>query len=167
MAFARVIQWLQYPFLPASATPGHKLVVDADGRMTDVADTGSGAAEADVTHTTASLANGASEDFTLAVGKLGVAKILTTDRAAWVRLYRTAAARTADSSRVVTDDPLPGTGVLFDFTTTAGTLTIGCSPPVWLTNGDDPPTSTIYGTVTNLGSTGTVTVTLTATPVEI
>jgi hypothetical protein len=53
-----------------------------------------------VSHTTGSLANGASEDFTIEVGQ--VAKLLTVElsHAAWVRFYRSAAHRTSDTRTV-------------------------------------------------------------------
>jgi hypothetical protein len=45
-----------------------------------------------------------------------------------VSFYSTAAAREADGSRPITQDPAPGSGVLLDLVTTASALTITAPP---------------------------------------
>jgi hypothetical protein len=91
---------------------------------------------------------------------------IQTDRAAWVRVYTSSAARTADASRSIDVDPLPGSGVIAEVITT-GASTQVLTPAVIGFNDDATPVNTIYLSVTNIsGTTGTVTVTLTALKLE-
>ena len=91
---------------------------------------------------------------------------IQTDRAAWIRVYTSSAARSADSSRSIDVDPLPGSGVIAEVITT-GASTQVLTPAVIGFNDDATPTDTIYLSVTNRsGTTGTVTVTLTALKLE-
>jgi hypothetical protein len=46
----------------------------------------------------------------------------------WVSFYSSAAAREADGSRPITQDPAPGSGVLLDLVTTTTALTITAPP---------------------------------------
>ena len=117
--------------------------------------------------TTASLANNASAfpDITNALKSYLLFKI-QTDRAAWVRVYTSVAARTADSTRSIDVDPLPGSGVIAEVITT-GASTQVLTPAVIGFNDQTTPVNTIYLAVTNRsGTTGTVTVTLTALKLE-
>jgi hypothetical protein len=91
---------------------------------------------------------------------------IQTDRAAWVRVYTTSAARTADASRSIDVDPLPGSGVIAEVITT-GSSTQVLTPATIGFNDDSTPAATIYLSVTNRsGTTGSVTVTLTALKLE-
>ena len=168
-------------------TDAEYVVLSLDGTLTDertlaagaglsIADAGAGGnvslalartRDDTLSFTTASLANLATEDGTIDIGgSAGILMKLTADRACWVRLYTTSAARSADSSRAITTDPTPGTGVLGDFYFTAGS-TIPCSPPPVLTNLDGTPGDTIYYAVKNLsGATSTVQVDLTVILLE-
>lgn len=84
---------------------------------------------------------------------------LQSDRAARVRLYSTAAARTADSARGLGTDPTAGAGVLCEYVYT-GASTLGAEPPIILKNMDSTPTNEIYYAIQNRsGATATVTVT--------
>lgn len=136
-----------------------------DDRMLAIADRATALA-VQVTYTTASLADGATETGTIAMpagAREADLEALQTDHAAWVRCYATAAARSADSTRPITSDPTPGTGVLGDFLP-LGT-TIPCGPPVGLYNGDTPQGSVIYIAITNKsGGTTTITATFTLRP---
>jgi hypothetical protein len=92
--------------------------------------------QSSVTITTGSLANLATETGTLALPDLACDLIsIVADRACWVTLYTTAAARTADGARLVTALPTAGTGVLTEFVPT-GAMTVPCSPIPRLANGD-------------------------------
>ena len=92
---------------------------------------------------------------------------IQTDRAAWVRVYTTSAARSADTSRDIDTDPLPGSGVLAEVMTSQAT-TLTMTPATMGFNMDSPSTDTIYLAVTNRsGSSGTVNVTLTILKTEI
>jgi len=117
--------------------------------------------------TTASLvANGtAFPDLTNTLKSYLLLKI-QTDRAAWVRVYTSTAARTADSSRSIDVDPLPGSGVIAEVITTGASTQI-LTPAVIGFNDQATPVNTIYLSVTNRSATsGTVTVTLTALKLE-
>lgn len=117
--------------------------------------------------TTASLANNASAfpDITGAYKSYLLFKI-QTDKAAWVRVYTSTAARTSDSSRTIDVDPLPGSGVIAEVIT-IGASTQVLTPAVIGFNDQATPVNTIYLSVTNRsGTTGTVTVTLTALKLE-
>jgi hypothetical protein len=117
--------------------------------------------------TTGSLANNASAfpNITNAYKSYLLFKI-QTDRAAWIRVYTTSAARSADSSRSIDVDPAPGSGVIAEVITT-GASTQVLTPATIGFNDDSTPTDTIYLSITNRsGTTGTVTVTLTALKLE-
>lgn len=92
---------------------------------------------------------------------------IQTDRAAWVRVYTTSAARSADASRDIDVDPLPGAGVLAEIITTQAT-TVAMTPATMGFNMDSTPAEVIYLAVTNRsGSSATVNVTLTILKTEI
>tara|TARA_B100001250_G_scaffold264225_1_gene227792 strand:- start:3057 stop:3779 length:723 start_codon:yes stop_codon:yes gene_type:complete len=117
--------------------------------------------------TTSSIANAASDNITFAgVGKsYGLLKI-QVDKGAWVVLYTSQAARTADSARLETTDPLPGSGVIAEILSTAGVVQ-GITPGTIGWNDEATPTTDVYAKVTNKsGSTGTVAVTLTTVQLE-
>jgi len=115
--------------------------------------------------TTGTLADGASSNIT-AVGFKGyfLYKIETTVEA-WVRIYASAAARDADSSRLIDVDPTFDAGVIAEVRTGGpGTfpLVVNLAPPVAGYNNDTSPTTNIYMRVTNLvGFSSQVGVTLT------
>ena len=89
-----------------------------------------------------------------------------TSRAARVRLYTTPAKRAADAGRPVDPDPRGDHGVVVEVITTASLLALDMSPVPQGYSMEDPPTDVIPYRVTNLGSSGTVTVTLTWQPQE-
>ena len=69
---------------------------------------------------------------------------------AWVRLYTTAAARTADAGRLESVDPSPGSGVIAEVITTASNETVIFTPAILGFNFDTPSTTTtIYAAVKN------------------
>lgn len=109
--------------------------------------------------TTASLTTGSTEN-TTATLKPGYRLLcIETDKAARVRLYDSTAKRTADALRPVGTDPSGVHGVIVDLVTVSDTLTWWLSPVVDGYTQDS--TDTVPMAVTNLGATGTVSVTLT------
>ena len=109
---------------------------------------------------TASLANNASGDLDLTGFKSYSLFTITTDRAAWVRIYANGATRTADNSRGEGTDPTPDAGVIAEVITT-GAETVIVSPGVIGFNLEASPTTSIPCRVTNKsGSTSAVLVTL-------
>lgn len=118
--------------------------------------------------TTASLANNGSAypNITNAYKSYLLLKI-EVDRAAWVRVYTTSAARSADTSRSIDVDPAPGSGVLAEIITTSAQTQV-LTPAVIGFNDDSTPADTIYLAVTNRsGVSSTVQVTLTALKLEV
>jgi hypothetical protein len=128
---------------------------------------GGGATVGTVVLTTASLADGATENGTIVVPNADTQAWLqkiVASAACWVRLYVTSAARSSDSSRLITTNPKAGTGILHNSVPglyDAG-LTIPITPAHELHNDDGPRTTTIYYSVQNKsGSTAALTVTFT------
>jgi len=86
---------------------------------------------------------------------------------AWVRVYTSKAARSADSSRNIDTDPQPGSGVLAEVITSTTNQTQVLSPGVIGFNDETTPVGEFYLAVTNLsGSSQSITVTLTALKLE-
>ena len=82
-----------------------------------------------VTRTTTPLLPGASALLDLpGLGRLGHFLAVATDAPAWLSFYSSIAAREADGSRPITQDPAPGSGVLLDLVTTTAALTITAPP---------------------------------------
>jgi hypothetical protein len=82
-----------------------------------------------VSATTTPMLPGASALLDLAgLGRLGHFLAVSTDAPGWVSFYSSAAAREADGSRPITQDPAPGSGVLLDLVTTVSVLTITAPP---------------------------------------
>jgi hypothetical protein len=84
---------------------------------------------------------------------------IQTSRPARVRLYTTAAARTADAARNVGTDPVADAGVALEYVT-ADTAAHSLSPTVAAASMESTPVVNIPMAVTNNGTTGTVTVTM-------
>lgn len=119
------------------------------------------------TTTTASLANnGVAYPNVSSAYKSYLLLKIEVDRAAWVRVYTSANARSADAGRSIDVDPTPGSGVLAEIITTSSQTQV-LTPAVIGFNDDSPVDDTIYLSVTNRsGSTSTVQVTLTALKLE-
>jgi hypothetical protein len=120
-----------------------------------------------VSTTTGTLSNnGAAYPNITGAAKSYLLYAIETDRAAWVRVYTTSAARSADASRDIDVDPTPGSGVLAEVITNQAT-TIEMTPATMGFNMDSTPAETIYLAVTNVsGSSATVNVTLTILKTE-
>jgi hypothetical protein len=155
--------------LPATdGTTGQVLATNGSGTLSWVASGGGAgfASRVSIPGTTATLANGATGNITIAGFKGYILYKIETSVAAWVRIYTTSAARSADSSRTEGVDPLPGAGVLAEVITT-GAATISMTPGVIGFNDDNAPTSSIYLAITNKsGTSSTVTTTLTILQIE-
>lgn len=126
---------------------------------------------ATATVTTASLVSGTTENGTVTLKKSFILVQLSGVSAACrVRLYATAAARTADALRTVYISPTAGAqhGIIFDAViSTSGLYPVGsfpatwlCSPPAPGANMESVPSANIAYAITNLsGSTQTISVT--------
>ena len=114
--------------------------------------------------TTNSIADDVSEDVSITGFKSYMLMRIQTTSAAWVRLYTSSTARTADASRSEGVDPAPDAGVIAEVLTN-GAQTIEFGPAVlgWNSAND----TTIYAAVKNKsGGTATITSTLTLLKLE-
>jgi hypothetical protein len=151
--------------LPPGGTAGQVLTknsaVDFQADWATPAGGGGLQARATVTATTASLARNATDSATnITLGKGYVLYSIQTSRKARVRLYLTAAARSADLPRQVKTDPASTAGVVLDYST-PGTAAYTLSPLVYGANTETVPSTTVSMAVTNTDTaTGTVAVTL-------
>lgn len=129
---------------------------------------GSSAVRTTASVTTASLAAGATEQGTISMAKEGTLLVIQVSGSARVRLYSTAAARNADVSRSIGTTASSGSGLLVETVQNSASLfTLPLGPVAGILNLDSPITSTIYYSVTNLGSSSAaITVTFTYIPVE-
>jgi len=116
---------------------------------------------------TGSISDSVTENINAALGKVLVCWRVNTSRAARLRAYSTGAYRTADAARPIGTDAVGESGLLLEVVTTAGNLTIDAAQAAVLTNGDVPPTSTIYFAVQNRsGAASVITATLTKLTLE-
>jgi hypothetical protein len=112
------------------------------------------------THTSASLATGASEAYTIAVAAGMRAIRVSSTRPAWLRVYASSAYRTSDAARLITADPTGDHGVLLEVVTTAAISSLLLSPASDMHSSDG--SANLYASVVNQDvSTGTVGITLT------
>ena len=91
---------------------------------------------------------------------------IQTSAAAWVTLYTDTASRTADSSRLETQEPAPGSGVLAEIITTGPTTQI-LTPGVFGFNNDPTINSNVYAKVVSKEASGTTIHTVTLTYVQL
>ena len=155
---------------PSSFTAGKWLKVNAGGTALEEADAPSSqglSPRGTAAATTATVAAGAdiNLDITNVAKSYGVLKIHTS-HPSWVVLYTSQAARTADSTRSITTDPVPGAGVVAEVIT-AGDVTQVISPMLCGYNDESTPVTTVYAKVRNeTTSSNNITVTLTFVPLE-
>lgn len=160
-----------YTLTMPSALPsvsGQALVSDTSGQLSFTTVSGGGVGSRSTSSvTTASIVDGASDDVTITGAKSYVLMSIETSHAAWVTVYTTTAARTADASRSINTDPLPGSGVIAEVITASGT-TQKMTPGVLGYNDESTVVSDIYLKVENRsGGTQTITVTLNYLPLEV
>jgi len=118
-------------WLPRTQVPGQRLSVSA---------------------TTTPLLPGASALLDLpSLGRLGHFLSVSTDVPGWVSFYSSAAAREADGSRPITQDPTPGSGVLLDLATTTAALRV-TAPPGGTYFSTDGTTPLLRAVVRNTGT---------------
>lgn len=140
---------------------GTGITVTTDDTTDTLTITNSGAglsSRATVSTVLPSLTDDQKTDFTLATAPSYILQNITTSAASWVRVYVDAASRTADASRLITDDPSPTAGVIAEVITT-GSETIKLAPAVIGWNSADDANANI--SLTNIsGGTTNITITL-------
>lgn len=87
---------------------------------------------------------------TVAIGALSSVRYVYADNKVWLRLYATAADRTADASRTIHDDPT--TDVVLDVILSASLA--AAFEPTLLMNGDNPRSNNLYYSIELLQPTG-------------
>jgi hypothetical protein len=118
-------------------------------------------------YTTASLANGSSEQGTVVLATGFRLLSVATDKAARVRLYNRTAKQSADLARAIGTDLTGDHGVVLEYVTTPSVLSATLSPEVDGHSMEATPVSAIPITVTNMsGTTGTVATTFTLIATE-
>ncbi len=150
----------------SSPSPGQVLKWNGSAWINDTDATGGGGGGGTLSTrttrsvTTSSIANLASANATI-TGFSGYALLsIQTSAAAWVTVYTSSATRTSDASRAITDDPVPGSGVIAEVITT-GAQTQVFTPGVFGYNDESSPTTDIQIKVVNRsGSTQAITVTV-------
>lgn len=131
------------------------LTVDAKGRITAASNN----ARQTITATTSSLADGATASIIAPIGKTCLIFQVITTVAAWVRVYTTPAARTADASRLITVDPVGEHGVILETIHVASNLALDLAPQPVYSNLEGPASSNAPIAITNKsGSAAVITV---------
>jgi hypothetical protein len=119
-----------------------------------------------VSATTSILLSNASTTSTVTTGKGYVLYSIQVSAGAWVVVYSSSDSQTSDSSRSITTDPTPGSGVIAESISTTATTTY-FSPAVYGYNNDSSVTDNTYLKIyNNSGASNTITVTLTYLRIE-
>lgn len=99
--------------------------------------------------TAAAIASGAAANVDVTVAAAYALMKVSTSHAAWITIYTSDAARTADASRTMQQDPAPGSGVLAEVITSAPSTQL-ITPGAFGFNDEQVVTSTAYLKVVNL-----------------
>ena len=151
---------LTYPTTNGNA--GQSLVSDGAGNVTWV--TSAGLAARGTVSSTSALANDGIANVSITTPKTFVLLKVETSHAAWVTLYTDTTSRTADASRQISVDPIPGSGVVAEVITT-GAQTQLITPGAICFN--SAAAGITYAKIVNKsGSTANVQVTLTYVALE-
>ena len=120
-----------------------------------------------ITSTTASLANNAAGNITITGWKSYMLLSIQTSAAAWVTVYTSSAARTADASRTITSDPTPGSGVIAEVITTSANTQIFSPAVLGFSDEVSPSTDIQVKVVNRSGSTAAITITMKLIQLEV
>ena len=152
---------LTYP--TSNGTNGQVLTSDGAGGVTWTA---GGLQSRTTASVTQSIANAGSSDVSITTPSGYALLSIATSHAAWVTLYSDTTSRTNDSTRAITNDPLPGSGVLTEVITTGNTTQL-ITPGVICFNSGGAGQNTTYAKIVNRsGSTNNIQVTLTYITIE-
>lgn len=155
-----------------SPTTGQVLKFDGTQWVNSIDDVSSGGggsslqSRGTLTASTGVIANGASADIAVIGFKTYALLKVETSAAAWVTIYTSTSSRTADSGRLETTDPIPGSGVIAEIITIGAASQVMTPVPIGFNN-DPTPSENIYLKVVNKsGSSSSITVTLTVLQLE-
>ena len=109
----------------------------------------------------------ASKDVTVLGAKSYLIQKIQTSQPAWVTVYTDTASRTADASRLETQNPTPGSGVIAEVITSTGNLTQRITPAVLGFNDDGTPSGNIYLKVVNKSGSQQSDIVVTVTYVQL
>jgi len=119
-----------------------------------------------VSYTTSTLGVNASTSVSVAAAKGYVLYSIQVSAGAWVTVYSSSTAQTNDSTRTITTDPSPGTGVIAEAITTTATTTY-FTPAVFGYNADGTVSTNMYLKIyNNSGSAQAITTTVTYLKLE-
>lgn len=107
---------------------------------------------------TVTVAQDARAESTLTASQVFILHSVTISSAAWIVLYNSSTAAVADTARLQTEDPTPGSGVVTEFVT-EGATTIKLSPTATVVSGESPASTSYPVKVKNLGAAASVVVT--------
>ena len=117
--------------------------------------------------TSATHANDVDEGMVITAYKSYALLKLNVSHPAWVRIYPTSAARTADGSRSISEDPTPGSGVIAEAITTGTNEDVLFTPALIGFNDDGTPSTNVYLAVMNKsGGQQSITVDMTVLQLE-
>jgi hypothetical protein len=155
-----------------SPTTGQVLKFDGSNWVNSIDDVSSGGGGSSLqqrgtlTVSTGVIANNASSAVAVIGFKTYALLKIQTTAAAWVTIYTSTDSRTADSGRLETTDPTPGSGVVAEIITTSAATQSMTPVPIGF-NDDSTPSENIYLKIVNKsGSASAITVTLTVLQLE-
>jgi len=138
------------------------------GSITIWSTAGSGlSSRATFSTSTTAISSGSSVSTTIVNAYKGYALLgIQASAGAWVTIYSNTASQTADSSRTITIDPTPGSGIIAEsISTTSGTTSF--TPAIVGYNNEASPTTNIPVKIyNNSGATNAITITLTLIKLE-
>ena len=135
----------------------------ADSNSLDSKVRNGGAIRKTASVTSDTLAAGATDSAkTVALGKGGIAIKISTNYPAWVRVYASATAQSADAAREITVDPVAGSGVLLEVLT-SGEIILSPTAVLFSASG----VSALPVTITNKDTVSrAITAIITTVPIE-
>ena len=138
------------------------------GSITIWSTAGSGlSSRATFSTSTTAISSGSSVSTTIVNAYKGYALLgIQVSAGAWVTIYSTAASQTADSSRTITTDPTPGSGVIAESISTVSNTTYFTPAIIGYNNESTPTTNIPVKIYNNSGATNAITVTLTLIKLE-
>jgi hypothetical protein len=145
---------------------GTTISINGNGQLTS---SGAGlSSRTTVSGTTASIAYQASENVTVQAAKGYALYSIQASAGAWVTIYTSASAQSADSTRAIITDPTPGSGVIAETITTGAVAnTTYFTPAVMGFNADGTPGTNMYLKIYNNNSAGATAITVTITYLKL